>query len=71
MPNSAEIKNMIDALHAIPQAMQSLEREKAELERNGAAQERKIAFLIAEVDRSVHVRLEYTRESCGMKCVVV
>lgn len=53
-PNSVEVKNMIDALEAIPQAMQNLERQKAELEKTGEAQQRRIKYLEAEVDRLVH-----------------
>lgn len=53
-PNSVEVKNMIDALEAIPQAMQNLERQKAELEKTGEAQQRRIEYLEAEVDRLVH-----------------
>lgn len=52
--NSVEVQNMIDALQAIPQAMQHLERQKAELERTGEAQQRRIEDLEAEVDRLVH-----------------
>lgn len=53
-PNSVEAKKMIDTLQEISQAMQSLERQNAELERTREVQQRRIDYLEAEVDRSVH-----------------
>lgn len=41
-------------LQVVPKAMQSLERQKAELERAREAQQRRIEYLEAEVDRLVH-----------------
>lgn len=66
--NSVEVQKMIEELQAIPQAMQDIERQKAELERMGEAQQRRIEYLEDEVDRLV--LLERAGVFYGMKCTV-